>query len=113
MRAGGGARGAAFLRTRQPDERDEREEQERRGVEKIERGERERLLVDEPVQVGVGLLGRQSEAAEARERLARRRVVQRRALDQARVVQRGAALPERRGERGAERAGGEAQEVVE
>src|SRR6267143_1626319 len=113
MRAGGGRRRTAFRRTRDPQEWNDQHEEDRGGVEQIERREGEGLLVHQPIEVSVALLGLQAEALEELERRAGSGIARREVLDELRVVQGRPVLPQRRRGRGGEGAGGDAQEVVE
>src|SRR5207237_1264834 len=112
MRRGGFRTLALARRAGDPQKRDKQNEKDRGSIEEIESRKRERLLVHQALQEGVALLRLHAEAAEKLERAACCRIAGRQALDDAGVMQRGAALPERGGDRCGEGSGGNAQEVI-
>src|ERR1044071_3951805 len=113
MRAGSGPASLPFRRARDPQERDQHHQQDRRGIEEVERGEREGLLVHELVEKRVLRLLRHAERAEGLERRGGGRIAGRQPLHDVGVMHGGAVLPQRGGDGSRERARGDAQEVVQ
>src|SRR5215813_8921401 len=98
---------------RQPDHRDQQHEQQGRYIEHIERGHRERLLIDERVAEAVSLVDREPARLQRRERAGRVGVVAGQMLGELGMVQARTVTPKCCYDRRRERSGGDAHEVVQ